>query len=117
LHNLDFQLDHVFLDCELYNERGERVIHTKTKFISKGFTLKKQSNVVFKYVLMEPRLAPGQYTLALYMYSDFGKLLWVEGIKACKVNSKDPSGRNEYLDTVIAAVVPEYSLELDMNVD
>jgi lipopolysaccharide transport system ATP-binding protein len=107
----DMPLENVFLDCELYNARGERVIHTKTKYISEGFNLQKNRKVMFKYVLKNPRLAPGEYTLSLYLYAPVGILLWIDGIQACSINSSDPSGKNAYLDTIIAAVLPEYSIE------
>jgi len=110
-HNID--LDNVFFDLELYNERFERIVHTKTKFINNGFSLKKNSNHYLKYKLVSPHLAPGKYTLSIYAYSDLGVLLWINGVDALEVTSKDPTGRLIAFDKVIAAIIPQYSLEMN----
>jgi lipopolysaccharide transport system ATP-binding protein len=105
-------LHHLFIDLEIYNARNERVIHLKSKFVSPGWTVDARERLLVTFAIAAPRLAPGEYTIAVYGYSDEGELLWVDAVPLGTVLATPDFGSVAYIDRIIAAVIPRFDVSL-----
>lgn len=100
----------VHVDCAIFNERAENVIHTKSKFVSSGLGIPNDGRFTVEYTIQSPKLAPGSYYLTVYAYKDERELVWVDGIDAFHVTAKPYFGIGEYYDDVRSAILPEYTI-------
>ena len=100
------------VDCAIFNERAENIIHTRSKFVSAGFNISRHGRFIVEYRIRSPKLAPGSYNLTVYAYSDEGELVWVDGIDGFHVTAKGYFGISEYYDGVRSAILPEFGVEL-----
>ena len=104
-------LHRLYVDCELLNERDERVIHVKSKFVRDGFYLDSNQELTVNLLIKEPRLAPGKYHMTVYCYSEEGVLLWIDNIPFCTISAMPDFGIVEYYDDVKSAVLPKFSVD------
>lgn len=108
----DVDLEKLHIDCELVNQRGEVVSHSKSHFVSDGLSIDRRSDVVIHYRLVSPKLSPGEYRLTVYAYDESGELVWVEGVEACTVSARAYFGQVEVFDELFGAIIPEFTLEV-----
>ncbi len=104
-------LQSVYVDFALVNERGQWVVHSKSKFLDRSFHFEPHSRCELVYRVKAPMLAPGRYYLILYAASAGQLQLWIEHIDACSVSARSHFGSAGVLD-VLGATVPPFELEL-----
>jgi len=109
----DADLERLHVDCELVNERGEVVSHSKSHFVTKGLNIERRSDVLLRYQLLSPKLAPGEYWLTVFVHDESTDLVWVEGVTACTITARAYFGRTEVFDKLVGAIVPEFSIEIE----
>jgi lipopolysaccharide transport system ATP-binding protein len=107
------KLEKVHLDCELVDASGHRVTHSKSRFVSPGFSIEANASVVFRYTIRSPKLAPGKYFLIIYAYEPKGVLAWVEHIDACDISARAYFGSVDFVDEIKGVTVPEFTVDLD----
>lgn len=103
------------LDCAIYNEKDECVIHSRSKFICEGFSAEKNERFRLDYLIKKPNLAPGSYHMTIYLYAEqdgFEELLWIDKIHACFVSSSTGFSNTYYLEQVMSATVPKFEMSL-----
>jgi ABC-type polysaccharide/polyol phosphate transport system ATPase subunit len=108
----DELLDKVHIDVELVDAQGRRATHSKSRFICPGFDLPPYSDVIFRYTVRAPMLAPGPYFLIVYAYDPKGTLAWVEHIDACDVSSRSHFAAVDFIDEIKGTTVPRFDVEL-----
>src|SRR5262249_43809120 len=108
----DTDLDDVFIDVELVDSSGRRATHSKTRFLRRGFNLRARSSITFLYTVRAPMLAPGQYSLVLYVYNTDGVLAWVEQIDACTISSRSYFPGVDFIDEIKGTTVPRFDIEV-----
>jgi ABC-type polysaccharide/polyol phosphate transport system ATPase subunit len=108
----DTDLDKVHLDVELVDDDGRRVTHSKSRFISSGFSLPARTAITFRYTLRAPMLAPGHYFLILYAYDPRGVLVWVEHIDACDISAMSYFPAVDFIDEIKGSTVPRFNVEV-----
>jgi ABC-type polysaccharide/polyol phosphate transport system ATPase subunit len=108
----DSDLDDVFIDVELVDSSGRRATHSKTRFMRRGFNLRARSSITFLYTVHTPMLAPGQYSLVLYVYNTDGVLAWVEQIDACTISSRSYFPGVDFIDEIKGTTVPRFDIEI-----
>jgi len=107
-------LDGLYVDFAIYNDREEKVIHSRSKYVGESFNIKKHTQFTIKYHLISPKLAPGRYHMTVYLYSqDLGVLSWIDNIDACSVNGKPYFGNCLYYEGIKSAIIPEFNLWLE----
>jgi len=96
------------------------VIHSKTKDIHKPLQTKEFTNCNVIFEIVKPNLAPGSYTLELYVYyeENFNQtvLLWIEEIPLCHVSSFNPYNhlvKMDYLDQIKSVIYPRTLLHFE----
>jgi hypothetical protein len=107
------RLEGVEIDCALVNEEGAMVTHARSRFLGRTFSLEAERTFEAAFTFQRPHLAPGGYTLTVYVRTADTVLLWIEGIEACRVIalSRDfPDGT--LLDTVRSAIIAPFTLTL-----
>ena len=112
-HSGPRQLDKIHIDCELVDANGRRATHSKSRFVSPGFTIEPNQTVMFRYTIKSPKLAPGRYYMIMYAYEPHGPLSWVERIDACDISARAYFGTADFVDDIKAATVPEFTVELE----
>ncbi len=60
------------IDFALHNERGEYIVHSKSRLVDFRFSAPSQRQFEIVYEINSPRLAPGSYTLTVYVHEPGG---------------------------------------------
>ena len=104
-------LESVYIDVELVDGTGRRATHSKSRFVRKGFSLPAQSDVTLRYTVESPKLAPGEYSMIIWVYDSDGVLAWVERIDACTISGKSYFPAVDFIDEVKGVTVPNFRIE------
>ena len=108
-------LENIYIDCEIFNEKEENVIHTKSKYINNGFNILPRSRFSLNYLIKSPKLIPGNYYLMIYIYSSYETLLWVEKIDALTISTKSYFSQHSFFDKLNAAIIPDFTIEVNYD--
>jgi ABC-type polysaccharide/polyol phosphate transport system ATPase subunit len=100
------------IDCAIFNEKDERIIHSKSKFVTEGFNVPKKEKFCISYKIVSPMLAPGRYHMAIFAYSGNDILFWAESINACHIVARSYFGIVDFFDEIKAAIIPKFSFEI-----
>ncbi len=106
-------LEGVEFDCALVNEQGLMITHARSKFLGLNYNFQGNQTVHAAFTFRQPHLAPGVYTLTIYVRTEDRVLLWLEGVAACRVIalSRDfPDGT--LLDSVRSVIIPLFNLDV-----
>jgi lipopolysaccharide transport system ATP-binding protein len=114
----NYSSKNVFFDIGIFNERGDMVIHSKTKFI--GNSLEIKGNKIFEiiYTAAHPCLSPGRYSITIYLYEERIEkiiLLWIEDIPQIIIKATNPfsnSINTFYLDEVNSIIFPKTDIKV-----
>jgi lipopolysaccharide transport system ATP-binding protein len=114
----NYSSKNVFFDIGIFNERGDMVIHSKTKFI--GNSLEIKGNKIFEiiYTAAHPCLSPGRYSITIYLYEERIEkiiLLWIEDIPQIIIKATNPfsnSVNTFYLDEVNSIIFPKTDIKV-----
>jgi lipopolysaccharide transport system ATP-binding protein len=106
------RLENLMIDFALHNDRGEYIIHSKSRLVDFCFSVPPQQNFDVDYEIKSPRLAPGKYTLTVYVHTSGKPLLWVDNIDACLVDVKPSFGKPYLFDGVFSGVLPEFNISM-----
>lgn len=114
----NYNSKNVFFDIGIFNEKGDMVIHSKTKFI--GNSLEIKGNKIFEiiYTAAHPCLSPGRYSITIYLYEEgFEKiiLLWIEDIPQIIIKATNyfsDSINTLYLDEVNSIIFPKTDVKV-----
>jgi len=107
-------LDNLMVDFALHNDRGEFVVHSKSRLLDYRFSVPAQHEFEIIYGVKSPQLAPGKYTLTVYIHDKGKPLLWVDNIDACLVNAKPNFGVPGLFDGVHSSLLPEFSIRTEV---
>jgi lipopolysaccharide transport system ATP-binding protein len=108
----DQDIENLHVDCAIFNEKDECVIHTKSKFIGEGFSVKRHEKFSVEYVIKTPNLSPGAYHMTVYAYIPEEVLFWADRIKACFVSSISSFENVKVLDGIKSAIVPKFDVKI-----
>ncbi|MGA2913327.1 MAG: ABC transporter ATP-binding protein [Methanoregula sp.] len=112
--NEDF--DNLYIDCAIFNEKGENAIHIKSEYVNKCFEIQKNSKFGFKITIRSPKLSPGQYHMTIYMYQKHGSIVfWAENIDLCRIINKSYFGLANYYEGLSSIIIPEYCIEISTS--
>lgn len=114
----NYSSKNVFFDIGIFNEKGDMVIHSKTKFI--GNSLEINGNKIFEiiYTAAHPCLSPGRYSITIYLYEERIEkiiLLWIEDIPQIIIKATNPfsnSINTFYLDEVNSFIFPKTDIKV-----
>ena len=121
-HDLEFRLkfrsgpvplDNIMIDFALHNDRNDYVVHSKSRHVDFRFSVPARQQFEIVYDVKSPQLAPGKYTLTVYVHENNRPLLWVDNIDACLINAKPYFGVPELFDGVQSVLLPEFTLRTD----
>ncbi|OGE19396.1 hypothetical protein A3J19_01830 [Candidatus Daviesbacteria bacterium RIFCSPLOWO2_02_FULL_41_8] len=107
------RLGNIYIDCALFNERGENIVHTKSKFLGNGLSIEKNKRFQIVYKIESPKLAPGIYYITVYIYNQDQVLFWIENLRACRIINKTYFGNTYYFEDVKSCIVPKFSVQLE----
>jgi lipopolysaccharide transport system ATP-binding protein len=107
-------LDNLMIDFALHNDRNEFVVHSKSRLLDFRFSVPALQEFEIIYEVKSPRLAPGKYTLTVYVHDGREALLWVDNIDACVVNAKPHFGVPGLFDGVYSSLLPEFSIRAEV---
>ncbi len=102
-------IDSFQVDINIQNERGETVIHAKSKYVTPPARVPADSNVEVLYRIESPRLAPGPYVMTVYACEGNHELFWAENIDAFTVSAKPYFGIVSCHDELKSSMLPVYS--------
>jgi lipopolysaccharide transport system ATP-binding protein len=105
----------IYIDFAILNDKNEVAIHSKSSFVSSCFTIPKHTIFQINYNIESPRLAPGQYHMTVYIYSNKKVLLWIEEVDLCYITSVSDFGRVTYYDGLTSTTIPKFSLDLSIK--
>jgi hypothetical protein len=106
-------LDNIMVDFALHNDRNDYAVHSKSRLVDFRFTVSGRQEFEIIYQVKSPRLAPGKYTLTVYIYDRHSVLLWVDNIDACNIKPKPYFGVPELFDGVYSVLLPEFSIRAE----
>ena len=107
----EYDLDRLFIDCEIFNEKEENVIHIKSKYIHDGFNIAKRTKFTINFIIKSPKLTPGKYHIMLYIYSGDQTLLWIDKIYGFSISSRCYFGQSIFFDKLNSVIIPEFTME------
>jgi len=105
-------LTHLHIDLAIYNEKGEIVIHTRSKYVGEGFAIPAETNFNAEYTIISPKLAPGAYTMTVHCDANGEVLYWADNIDACHIGGKSYFGQMPYYDQLKSAIIPEFQVHV-----
>jgi lipopolysaccharide transport system ATP-binding protein len=108
----DEDIEGLHIDCAIFNEKDECVIHTKSKFVNEGFSVNQHEIFSIEYFIPRPNLAPGSYQMTVYVYNREKVFFWADRIKACYVSSISHFENVKVLDGIKSAIVPQFNVTL-----
>jgi len=100
----------VFIDFAISNSKEEMIIHSRSEFINKSFTIFKDTNYEVEYKIQKPYLAPGDYSLTIYFYTSDGPFYWAEKIKVFRISALGKDNMAHYLKGIKSVIVPEFNI-------
>ena len=104
----------VEIDCALVNERGEMVVHSRSRHLAQTHRIPANVAVDVVYRVRQPNLAPGNYSLTVYVRDREQELLWVDDIPACRVLPTSALFPEvPYLGDARGATLPAFTLRLE----
>jgi lipopolysaccharide transport system ATP-binding protein len=112
----------VFFDVGIYNERGDMVIHSRSKHLNPGYTIKSFQKFIFSITYLKPQLSPGNYNMTIYVYEEKDQqqnvLLWIDQIHLMHISSKNiyqqpESTLSMYLNEVKSIIYPKVSFSIE----
>jgi len=106
-------LSKVMIDFALHNDRNEYVVHSKSRLLGFHFRVPARCQFEILYVIKRPQLAPGKYTLTIYVHDHGLPLLWVDNIDACLINANPGFGIPELFDGVSSSLLPEFTIQAE----
>jgi lipopolysaccharide transport system ATP-binding protein len=106
-------LEKLMIDFALHNERGEYIVHSRSRLVDFRFSASAERQFEIIYEIKSPRLAPGSYTLTVYVHNAGSPLLWIENIDACSIASNPCFGTPYLFDGVFSSLLPEFSIRAD----
>ena len=106
-------LTNVMIDFALHNERGEYIVHSKSRLVDFRFSAPADRQFDIVYEINTPRLAPGRYTLTLYVHEHGRPLLWIDNIDACLIASNPCFGTPYLFDGVFSSLLPEFNIRVE----
>jgi lipopolysaccharide transport system ATP-binding protein len=111
----EMALDDVMVDFALHNERNEYIVHSKSRLLDFRFSVPARREFEIIYQVKSPRLAPGKYTLTVYVHDGQNALLWVDNIDACLIRAKPCFGIPELFDGIHSVMLPEFSIHAEVS--
>jgi lipopolysaccharide transport system ATP-binding protein len=102
----------LYVDCELWNEKDQMIIHAKAKLVSQGFNVDSRERFDIVYRIVSPKLAPGRYYMTVYCNSGGFPMFWAEKVDACHIVGKAYFGDALFFDGFKSAIIPEYSVAI-----
>jgi ABC-type polysaccharide/polyol phosphate transport system ATPase subunit len=108
----DRKLEKVHVDIELVDVEGRRATHSKSRFVCAGFDLPPNADVIVRYTVRAPMLAPGNYSLIVWAYDPHGVLAWIERVEACDIGSHSYFPAVDFIDEIKATTVPRFDVEI-----
>ncbi len=106
-------LEKVMIDFALHNERGEYIVHSKSRLLDFRFDASAERQFGIIYEINSPRLAPGNYTLTVYVHDAGRPMLWIENIDACSIASNPGFGTPYLFDGVFSSALPEFNIRVE----
>ncbi len=108
----DLGLDNISLDIGICDESQKMIIHAKSKFVAKTFSVDSNSIIDFHYKFDPTFLAPGNYYLIVYLFRKDKVLFWAERIKAFTVTAWRKGNRQQdvILDEIKGVIVPNFDI-------
>ncbi|MGA7410028.1 MAG: polysaccharide ABC transporter ATP-binding protein [Bryobacteraceae bacterium] len=106
-------LEKVMIDFALHNDRGEYIVHSKSRLLDFKFSVPSQRQFEIVYEINSPRLAPGKYTLTVYVHDRGRPLLWIENIDACLIAANPCFGMPYLFDGVFSSLLPEFNIRTE----
>lgn len=113
-----FASDHILIDIGIYNEKGDMIIHSKTKHVTTPFKVIPNSEFTLMYEVEKPNLSPGSYVMTIYVYEENVNkevLFWIDDVPAFIINSTNPyatTKEKDYLEEIRSFTYPKTHFNL-----
>jgi len=111
--NLD--IEGAMIDINVYNENKVCVSHSRSLWRGYTFDIKPNKTLSFDYFLKSPKIAPGEYTISIYICKGAQLLVHMDNINAMTINALNYFGGSMYLDLLQSTNVPEFTIEASSN--
>jgi lipopolysaccharide transport system ATP-binding protein len=111
--NLD--IEGAMIDINVYNENKVCVSHSRSLWRGYTFDIKPNKTLSFEYFLKSPKIAPGEYTISIYICKGAQLLVHMDNINAMTINALNYFGGSMYLDLLQSTNVPEFTIEASSN--
>ena len=108
-------IENLLIDIAVHNEKDERIIHAKEKFVNQSRKIKGGTKFNVIYKINKPNLIQGKYFLVVYAYTQDEVLFWGEKIDGPYISGKPCFGITENFDGINGYVMPEYSVNYELN--
>jgi lipopolysaccharide transport system ATP-binding protein len=105
-------LDHLEVDCELFDEDERRVVHCRSRLLGSVLAARAGSRIVVRYTFVSPRLAPGHFRLVVQAHSATETLFRVEDVDACTISAESPFLPGLVLEGTCGATIPRFSIDM-----
>ncbi len=107
-------LRNLHVDLALHNERGEIVVHSRSKYVTTGFGIPASQFFSVCYEIRSPHLSPGHYWLTIYAYDNDNVLFWAEQIDGCSIVATPTFGIVSAFEEIKSPVFPPYHVSCSL---
>lgn len=111
----DLDIEGAMIDINVFNENKVCVSHSRSLWRGYTFDIKPNKTLSFDYFLKSPKIAPGEYTISIYICKAAQLLVHIDNINAMTINALNFFGGSMYLDHLQSTNVPEFTIEASSN--
>lgn len=111
--NLDVQ--GAWIDINIFNENKVCVGHSRSLWKGYTFDIVPNKTLYFDYFLKSPKMAPGEYTISIYITKGPNLLVYIDNIDTMTINGLNFFGGSMYLDHLKSTSVPEFNIDASSN--
>jgi len=106
------ELNAVRIDMELFNERRERVIHTRMKYTMRPPNMRPNSDVKCRIIFPPLHLSPGAYRATVWMSAGRTPLFWADDVDVLTVSATPALDIPVYEEDYRPVLAPAYRYDL-----
>jgi ABC-type polysaccharide/polyol phosphate transport system ATPase subunit len=111
-------IDELEVDCELWDEEDRLVAHCRSRLCRSPLAVSGRSDIVVRYLIKAPRLAPGHFRMAVLARNAAAETLCrIEDIDAFTISAESPFLPGLVLEGTGGATIPDFTVELVGSID
>lgn len=111
----DLDVKEAMIDINIFNENKVCVGHSRSLWKGYTFDIVANKTLHFDYFLKSPKMAPGEYTISIYICKGTDLLVYIDNIDTMTINGLNFFGGSMYLDHLKSTSVPEFNIEASSN--